>query len=402
MVNEGQQQQQRPAPLNRPLGNLPTAGSKKVIIAAVAAFVILIMTMTAFLVTKTITSDSVPGIHAQVQEKQAATIVKTMAFAGTAGSTIWIVSEKPCSTDSLCYELLVVDPRANILKGKRRIGTPFKPNTGADLNQMFGNRFLKFRELAYSITNDTGLTAYDIYSGKPVLTTQLIASKISGPAPAILKVEYMASEKVFKVSTTSGDVLRFDPLSRAFVPAPKPKGKREEALTKELYLSDGLKHNLYLFTRRGDGFPILFGEFVQESHLPGPGAPKTNNVRDIFGNIHIEKVSEKNYFRAQPLLRDAAGHLLVLYKTDLSEASPVILERVNKEGKANWSLQDTSFLSIGKAFATEDLGCYYTFSDSILIIGLDKGERHYMAIDINTGKILWRFDPRAYMEKQSS
>lgn len=402
MVNEAQQQQHRPAPLNRPVGNLPAAGSKKIIIAAVAAFMILIMGMAAFLVTKTITSDSIPEIHTAAADKQAATIVKTMAFAGTRGSTIWIVSEKPCSTDSLCYELVVVDPQANILKGKRMIGTPFKPNTGADLNQMFGNRFLKFGEQAYSITNDTGLIAYDIYSGKPVLTTQSIASKISGPASAILKVEYNASEKMFKVSTTSGDVLRFDPLSQALIPAPKPKGKREEAVTKDLYLSDGLKHNLYVFTKRGDGFPILFGEFVQESRLPGPGASKTNNVKDIFGNMHIEKVSEKNYFRAQPLLRDAAGNLLILYKTDLSETSPVILESVNKEGNTNWSLQDTSFLSIGKAFASEDLGCYYTFSVSIIVIGLDKEGRQYMAIDINTGKVLWRFDPKTYMEKQAS
>ena len=401
MLNEAQQQQ-RPAPLNRPSGNLPTAGSKKVIIAAVAAFVILIMTMAGFLVMKTITSDSVPGIHAQVQEKQAATIVKTMAFAGAKGSVVWIVSEKSYSADSLCYELLVVDPHSNAVKGKQLISVPFSSHHVPGLEQVFGSRFLKFGELAYSITNDTALTAYDIYSGKRVLTTQAIAAKIPGPASGILKVEYNSPENVFNVSTTSGDVLRFDPLSRAFVPTAQPKGKKEEAVTRDLYLSDGLKHNLYVLTKRGDGFPIIFGDFVQESRLPGPDAPKTNNIKDIFGNIHIEKVSEKNYFRARPFLRDGAGNLLLLYKTDLSETSPVILESVNKEGKANWSLQDTSFLRIGKAFASEDLGCYYTFSDSTIVIGLDKEGRQYMAIDINTGKILWRFDSKNYMEKQAS
>jgi len=168
-----------------------------------------------------------------------------------------------------------------------------------------------------------------------------------------------------------------------------------------LYLSDGLKHHLYLFTKRGDGFPIVSGSFVQESRLPGPEAPKANNVKDIFGNLHIEKVSEKNYFRAQPLLKDPRGNLLVLYKTDLSATAPVILESVSPQGKANWSLQDTSFLSIGKAFASEDLGCYYTYSDSTIIIGLDREERQYVAVDIATGKILWSFDPKAYIEKQA-
>lgn len=400
MVNEGQQPQ-RPAQINRNLSSTPTAATKKIIVAIVAAFMILGMAMAGFLVMKT---SMAPGIAAVDTERpaQQAVIKKTMAFAGARGAVIWIVSEKSYSTDSLCYELRVVDPQANTLKGKWMIGTPFKRNTGADLSQLFGSRFLKFGELAYSITNDTGLTAYDIYSGKRVLTTQSIASKIPGRASGILKVEYASSENIFKVSTTSGDVLRFDPFSQAFIPAPEPKGKREEAVTKELYLSDGLKHNLYLFTKRGDGFPIVFGEFVQESHLPGPTASKTNNVKDIFGNMHIEKISEKNYFRAQPLLIDVAGNLLVLYKTDLSQTSPVILESINKEGKTNWSLQDTSFSSIGKAFASEDLGCYYTFSDTILVIGLDKEEREYMAIDVNTGKVLWHFDPKKYMEQQPS
>lgn len=400
MLNEGQQQQ-RPAPLNRPLSNAPTAATKKIIIAVVAAFMVMLTGIATLFIVKAQTSSDIPAGYAEAPAKQAA-IVNTMAFAGERGTAVWIVSEKSRSADSLCYELMVVDPQAGILKGRRMIGSPFKRNTGADLGQMFGNRFLKFGELAYSITNDTGLTAYDIYSGKPVLTTQSIASKISGSAPGILKVKYNSPEKVFNVSTTSGDVLRFDPLSQTFIPATKPKGKKEEAVTKDLYLSDGLKHNLYLFTKRGDGFPILFGEFVQESHLPGPGAPKTNNVKDIFGNMHIEEVSEKNYFRAQPLLRDAQGNLVVLYKTDLSEASPVILESVNKEGNTNWSLQDTSFVSIEKAFASENLGCYYTFSNNTIIIGFGKEGRQYIAIDINTGKVLWRFDPKAYIKKQAS
>ena len=403
MVNEQQQQQQqRPAPLNRPLGNGPSAGSKKMIIAAVAAFVILIMSMVGFILTKTITADGREGISAFVQYQQAARIVKTMAFAGTAGSAVWIITEKSCSADSLCYELQVVDPQSNVVKAKRIIGTPFLTYQVPGIDRVLGNRFWKFGDLVYNISNDTALAAYDIYSGKPVLTTGSVSAKIPGPASAILKIEYNSPDAMFKVTTTSGDVLSFDPYTQAFVQAAKPKGKKEEVVTKELYLSDGLKHNLYLFTKRGDGFPIVFGNYVQESHLPGPNAPKTNNVKDVFGNIHIEKVSDKNYFRAQILMRDPPGNLLLLYKTDLKENSAVILESVNREGKTNWTLQDTSLMIIGKAFSSEDLGCEYTFSDNLLIINLNGEETQYLAIDINTGKILWNFNPKAYLVKSDS
>lgn len=401
IVNEGHRQTQRPVPLNNAGNQASGAITKKVVLIIAAAFIILAMTMVGFLMTKQSTSYGVSGSDAEVPAKQAV-IVNTTAFAGAKANVIWIVLEKPYSTDSLYYELLVVDPKSNVLMGKQLIGAPFSTNKGFDLSRVFGNRFLKFGDLAYAIVNDTALSAYDIYSGKQVLTNQSISEKIPGAASSILKVEYMASDKVFKVITTSGDILSFNPFSRAFVAASEAKSRKEEEVTKEVYLSDGLKHHLYLFTKRGNGFPIIFGDFIQESRLPGADAPKTNNVKDIFGNIHVEKLSEKNYFRAQPLLRDTMGNLLILYKTSLTEESPVILESVNKEGKANWSLQDTSLLSVGKAFAGEDLGCDYTFSDRVITICLGRGEKRYIAIEINTGKILWRFDPNAYVRQQFS
>jgi len=400
MVNEAQQQQ-RPAPFNHAVSHAPSAASKKVILAVVGAFMVLGMMMTGFLITKSSTPHPVTGVDAEVPAKPAV-IVNTMAFAGAKGSVVWIVTEKSCSPDSSCYELLVVDPQSNTLKGKQRIGVPFSARQAPTLDEVFGTRFLKFGELAYSITNDTGLVAYDIYTGKPELTTQTLSGKIPGSPSRILKVEYNSSDTTFKITTMAGDLIHFDPFSQTFIPEKTSKRRKEEPVTTELYLSDELKHHLYRFTKRGDGFPFVSGSFIQESRLPGPDAPKTNNVRDIFGNLHVEKVSEKNYFRAQPLLRDLNGNLVVLYKTDLSETSPVILESVSREGKANWSLQDSSFLRIGKAFASEDLGCYYTFSENSIIIGLDKGERQYIAIDVTTGKILWRFNPRMYMEKQAS
>jgi outer membrane protein assembly factor BamB len=94
--------------------------------------------------------------------------------------------------------------------------------------------------------------------------------------------------------------------------------------------------------------------------------------------------------------------LLLLYKTDLKENSAVILESVNREGKTNWSLQDALFAGIGKAFSSEDLGCEYTFSDNLLIINLNREETQYVAVDINTGKILWSFNPKEYLAKSAS
>ncbi len=401
MLNEGPQQQPGQVPLNRPLGTVPAAGSKKMIIAALAAFMIFGMAMAGFLLTKATAPDRLPDISADATYKPPV-IKRTMAFAGERGGVIWIITEKHLATDSLCYELMVVDPKRNALMGNELLVPPFTPNAGADFPKKLGNNFWLYGKLVYNLSEDNGLVAYDMYTGKTVLNPGILSGKFPELKPGILKTEHHSSEKIFKITTTNGDVLSFNPFSQSLILDDTPKTKKEEAITRELYLSDGLKHHLYLFTKRGDGFPIVFGNYVQEARLPGPNASGTNNVKDIFGNIHIEKVSEKNYFRAQLLLRDSEGNLLLLYTADLKENAPVILESVNREGNTNWSLQDTSFLSIGKAFASENLGCEYTFSDTLLIITLHNEESRYIAIDISTGKLLWSFDPTAYLAKHAS
>ena len=392
---------QGPAPINRPQVTIPAAKPQMIIALVLGIIVLMGAGAIGFFVMASTTASPAESHVALTPQPPA--IKMTKAFAGKAGGVVWIITANRRGADSLCYELRVVEPLTNTLKGKRIIVPAFKQDPGFDLSRKLSNDFWQYGDLAYNLSDDNGLLAYDIYTGETVWDAKRLSEKIPGLKSGILKVEHRASEKLFELTTMTGDVFKFDPLSQTILPAVAPaKTRQEEPLTQELYLSDGLKHQLYLFSKRGNGFPIVFGNFVQESRLPEPGGKKQHNVKDIFGNDHIEQISEKNYFRAQPLLRDVRGNLLVMYKTDLSATAPVILESVNKEGKANWSLQDTSLMHIGKAFASDDLGCYYTYSDRIIIIGLDKTVRQYMAIDIATGKILWRFDPQSYMEKQSA
>lgn len=394
MVNEGQQQ--RPAASNRAPLSVPAGNAKKIVLLAAGVFVVMVMGMAGFFLMKTQTSADfpeetmVPALQKQPELKM------TKAFIGSEGSVVWIIYEHSRPGDSLYDELVVLDPQTNAVKGREVIVPLFKSTGSFYLTQKLGNRFWQYGNLAYCISDSDGFAAYNIYTGKKEVSTALLTERFPELAPGILKTEQDASGNTFRISTTTGDVFTFDPFSQTLITAPLPEKRKEEPVTSELYLSDGLKHQLYLFTKRGSGFPIVFSNFVQESRLPKPGGSKANNVKDVFGNIHIEKVSEKNYFRAQPLLKDNDRNLLVLYKTDLSERSPVILESVNTEGKANWSLGDTSFLNIAKAVSTEDLNCEYTFSGNTLIISLFKEGYQYLAIDIKTGKVLWRFDPKTY------
>lgn len=400
MVNEGQQQ--RPAASNRAPVSVPAANAKKIVLLAAGVFVVMVMGMAGFYLTKTQTSADFPEETMVPALQKQPEIKMTKAFVGSEGSVVWIIYEQSRPGDSLYYELLAVDPQTNSVKGKQIIVPLFKSNGSFNLIQKLGYRFWQYDNLAYCISDDDGFVAYNIYTGKKEVSTALLTEKFPELRSGILKTEQDPSGNIFNVTTTTGDVFKFDPRSQTLITPPNPEKRKEEPVTSELYLSDGLKHNLYLFTKRGSGFPIVFSSFVQESRLPKPGGSKTNNVKDIFGNIHIERVSEKNYFRAQPLLKDTDRNLLVLYKTDLSEKSPVILESVNTEGKTNWSLKDTSFLTIAKAISTEDLGCEYTFSGNTLIINLFKDGYQYIAIDIKTGKVLWRFNPKTYLQEKAS
>ena len=401
MVNEGNTR--RPAPVNPVTGNPSSAAAPvKVIALATGAFVVMGMVAAGFYLVSA-KSSALSEITQQQPLSEQPTLKNSRAFAGSAGSVVWMITENHQSEDSLYDELLAYDPQNHNEKGRLRIGKPFSKGNSLDLTKELGSRFRQYGDLAYAIREEKELMAYDIYTGKTRWNTASLAEAFPDLRPGILKVEERSSENFFEITTTAGDVFAFDPFSQTImIASEKQKRQKEETITKELYLSDGLKHHLYLFTKKGQGFPIVFGGFVQESRLPGPSAPKTNNVKDIFGNIHIEQLSDKNYFRAQPLLKDGQGNLLILYKSDLSEGASVILERVNAEGKANWTLQDPSFAMIGKAFASENLGCEYTVYENTLIITLSAGEQQYIAIDIQAGKVLWRFNPAAYLQERAS
>lgn len=361
----------------------------------------LIVGMATFFIMKTEEPSGFREMETLPAAQKQPEVKMTKAFVGSEGSVVWIIYEHSLPGDSLYDELVAVDPQTNTVKGKEAIVPPFKSTGSFYLTQKLGYRFWQYGNLAYCISDSEGIAAYNIYTGKKEISTALLTERFPELGSGILKTEQDPSGNAFRISVNTGDVFTFDPVSQTLITAPLPKKRKEEPVTSELYLSDGLKHQLYLFTKRGSGFPIVFSSFVQESRLPKPGGSKTSNVKDIFGNIHIEKVSEKNYFRAQPLLKDADRNLLVLYKTDLSEKSPVILESVNVEGKTNWSLRDTAFLNITKAISTEDLNSEYTFSGNTLIISLFKDGYQYIAIDIPTGKVLWRFDPKTYPQSAS-
>lgn len=399
MVNEGNTR--RPAPVSQVTGNPPSAAAPgKVIALAIGACIVMGLTA-AIVYFVSAKSSALPEITQQQPLPEQPKLRSSKAFAGSAGSVVWMITENQTSGDSLYDELLTYDPQSLIEKGRLRIGEPFSKGNSLDLTKELGSRFWQYGDLAYAIREEKQLMAYDIYTGKTRWNNASLAEAFPELRPGILKVEQRSSENIFEITTTAGDVFKFEPFSQTLAISEKEKRKKEETVTKELYLSDGLKHHLYLFTKKGQGFPIVFGGFVQESRLPGPSASKTNNVKDIFGNIHIEQVSDKNYFRAQPLLKDEQGNLLILYKSDLSEGASVILESVNAEGKANWTLQDPSFSMIGKAFASENLGCEYTVYKNTLIITLSAGEQQYIAIDIQTGKVLWSFSPAAYLQEHA-
>jgi hypothetical protein len=86
-----------------------------------------------------------------------------------------------------------------------------------------------------------------------------------------------------------------------------------------------------------------------------------------------------------------------MYRPDLTESAPVLLESVNKAGVSNWVLNDSLLLKVPKAFGSEDLGADFIHSDVLLVIILPAKEQQYLGIDIKTGKKLWDFNVRLYL-----
>lgn len=373
----------------------PTKPNRKpILFVAIGLFGMMAMAVGFFFIKLTSSPDT---LSQAISQKQETVIEMTNAFVGSEGAVVWIIEKHKFDTDSVWYEIFAVDPQTNLVKGRQVFIKAFQSNSNLAFDKKVGYQFWLFGDTAYTISDENGLVGYNIYSGLEEVNAKVLSQKFPEFKDGILKSEYLSSERLFKIATTNGDVFKFDPLSQTVFAKKEDrvKKKQEEPVTTDLYLTDGLKHQLYKLTKRGEGFPLVSNGFLQESRIPQLVNSKAK-VEDIFGNKAIEKVSDKNYFRAQSLIRGEDQSLVVLYKTSLSDNAEVVLESVNAEGKTNWTLKDSLFAGVQKAFASEDLGVEYSYSKDILILKLSPEGPEYMGIDIRTGKVLWRFNPKAY------
>lgn len=368
---------------------------KPILFAVIGLFAMMAMAG-GFFLFKTASS---PGIVKQpVLQGQQSVIEMTKAFVGSEGAIVWIVEEHKIDGDSVWYELFAVDPQTNLIKGRQVFIKAFKLNTNLAFDKKVGYQFWLFGDLVYTISDDNGLVGYNIYSGLEEINAKLLSQKFPEFKDGILKSEYNSSQNMFTVTTITGDVFTFDPLLKKILSAQQnhKENSAQPSFTTELYLSSGIKHQLYKFTKKSDGFPYLEGGFLDESKIALTKNSKME-IGDVFGNKSIEKVSDRNYFRAQSLIRGEDQSLVMLYKTSLSDNAEVVLESVNAEGKTNWTLKEPLFAGIKKAFASDDLGVEYSHSKGILILKLSSEGPQYMGIDIQTGKVIWQFNPKTYV-----
>jgi hypothetical protein len=340
------------------------------------------------------------SIQLDVNELVEPTVKLTQAFIGNKGTVIWVITESHELKDSVRYDLLIIDPLTKSTKTKKLI-TSLAWNSSTDFNKKINSVFWQYGNFAYNISDDNGFVAYDIYTGNVEITSAILVKAHEELKGGILKIEHAPLNNGFVITTTMGDVFRFDPYSKT-INSKLSSETGLEKVTSQLYLSGGLKHQLYIFTKKGSGFPILSNNFIEESYTKDQMKSNGYNVKDIFGNINLEKVSDKPYFRAHPLLTDKSGNLLIMFNPDLTENSPVILESVNMKGESNWTLQDSLLLKTQKAFGSENLESNFIYSDLELIIVLPTKEHHYLGIDIKTGKKIWDFNVKQYVSNTSN
>jgi DNA-directed RNA polymerase subunit RPC12/RpoP/outer membrane protein assembly factor BamB len=394
LVNEQQPVVQKS---NNYTGEIPSNTLKqqpKIILAVVVGFILFLgIGIGSFLLSYSSPTDKIELLENDVTVP---TIKLAQVFAGSKGAVIWIITEERTIKDSVFYELQIIDPLTKSSKNKIVLIPPIKLESNFEFNKKINSVFWKYNDLAYNISDDNGFAAYDIYTGDVILNSKILIEKHEELKSGILKIEHLPADNRFTVTTTIGDIFKFDPYSKT-ISTTLTSQERQEKVTSELYLSSGLKHQLYLFTKKGSGFPILMNKFVDESYINASKSSKGSNVKDIFGNINLEKIADKCYFRAHPMLKDNNGNLIILYKTDLTENASVMLESVNVKGATNWICRDSLLLKIPKAFGSEDLEAVFTQSDSMLIFILPTQDHHYVGLDINSGKKLWEFNAQHYV-----
>lgn len=311
------------------------------------------------------------------------------SFAGPKGPIIWLLQKATrTKLDSVKYPFKIIEPSSGkILKEGFYIPEMTWQESFNDSKEM-ANEFSLWGGLVWNASENNLLRGFDPYTLEEKENEKSLIQRFQELKSGIAKAEIIRYKKSFKLTTNDGDEFVYYP-DRNLLRAQKEDDisyRTDTVTTTELYVSDGKTHELWLIKKCDER--SRYDLHIWESDAQEV-EPQPKKKRRYGGILESKKVSDRKFFRAQPLARHK-GNLILIYTESMKKKSAVTMECFNQEGKTVWINKIPELQKLSES-PFDNLNCDFSTDNNIVIIDVYEDVRKSLCYDLKTGKLLWTY-----------
>ncbi len=382
--------QEKLAAMRAEAGTAIQAGKKKALIFVFVffAFIIGVCSIVYYSVHKAAggISDIVNNVIAN------STVSNFKVFSGSKGPVIWMLQEQSVSMhDSTHYILSIIDPPSKKhLKDLEYI--PAMTWEDAFNSNKFIGEFYAFGDTCWIVSEQFGLTARDIYTGKIIIDAAKLSKMHPELEKGITKAEWGYSNRYFSIMTNDGYEFIFLPdQNKIFKKDDYNDNKRDESkmVTRNFFiLTDSKRPELFMSTEKTSPFATsskMYGSLLENYD---PKNRPFGMSDDIISVTHV--LPDLIFFNGFILYSDN-NKTLIAYQNTVAKNSALHISCIDSNGKILWNVSGNEVKPFEKEFADNNRAIDYAGSKNVVALFTDYGDHDAIGIDWNTGKISWQF-----------
>jgi hypothetical protein len=305
---------------------------------------------------------------------------------GSRGAIVWLVLKTQTNKlDSVKYYLRLVDPVTKKIVSEKPLGKPKAWKELFNQSGLFDSEFFVSNDTAYNVSENGGIQAYNLYTGKRLFGNEWFEKKYALLKDGITKADKEYYRNRLKITSAAGDDLYyyFDSKLLLTKEQDEARDKKERTFAEDIYLTRNKKSRLYLCNiqrRPSDDF-VIDESYIEAFKSAGSSYSYVKGAKLISDSIYPMAVA----------LKKINGNLLFFYASSFSKKGTGILALVNKEGNFLWKNKDTTFKKIVEENTSDNLYIKYRLGKDLIVVDVYNSRNQSIGINLKTGKTQFVF-----------
>jgi hypothetical protein len=369
---------------------LASKSAKKIgviVLVSILLFVAGILSFVFFTVHK-----AVSGINDITTDAIAnASITKFTVFNGSNGPAVWTLQEVSQSMhDNTHYVLTITDP-ASKKQLKQLDLIPAMTWEDAFNSSKYIGEFYTYGDTCWIISEQYGLTARDIYSGKMLVGPNQLSKMYTQFQTGISKVEWDYSHDCFSVITNDGfDYLFFPDQKKAVKKEDYENHKSEEAKGKVektfFILTEEKRPQLFISKEKSMPNDNSSGVYSNDLENFGKGSrPENPDVISL-----VKPLPDLIFFNGF-MEYTGKDKMIIAYQNTVAKKSALHISCISADGKVLWNISGDDVKPFLNEFSDNNRAIQFVYSPKEAVMYTEYGDHDAIGVDWNTGKVLWTY-----------